>query len=327
MAIINLKEALERDRMTSGAVYVNGVPQIRTGKKGEFMVGTFMHGRDSVEFKIWDSTTFLPVSVNGSGVYEAEVQGSEFNGQIYLTVKRIAPQLDPSIKAADFLPSVDRQDISEVWQEVKKDLLHLGLRQDGLQLLLKIINDPELGGRFMQEGAAMNRHDNQIGGLANHTFKMLRILVALIKNNPELQENVDLLTYGIMLHDIGKVYEYNNLELGEYWYAHHRIRGIEYLTKWKDEISDLYSEAFYRHIQAIISGHHGEYGDRPTTLSAGIIHYVDTIESQVTGLLEDWAKTNSAQLFVRDWGYLAGFPETTTNDHDSHNVYNDGEDR
>lgn len=325
MAIINLKEALERDRMSSGAVYVNGIPQIRTGKKGEFMVGRFMHGRDSVEFKIWDSATFLPVSVNGSGIYEAEVQGSEFNGQVYLTVKRIAPQLDPSIQAKDFLPAVDRQDISQIWQDVKKELIEAGLSQSGLQLLLKIINDPELDGRFMVEGAAMNRHDNQIGGLANHTFKMLRILTALLKNNPELMEHVDLMTFGIMLHDIGKVYEYSNLELGEYWYAHHRIRGVEYLTKWRDEITSHYSEAFYHHIQAIIAGHHGEYGDRPTTLAAGIIHYIDTIESQVTGLLQDWEKNSGSQLFVRDWGYLAGFPEQQTDEQSNSKTYQNNE--
>ena len=132
MAIINLKEALERDRITTGAVYVTGVPQIRTGKKGEFMVGQFMQGRQSVEFKVWDSATFLPVSVHGAGVYEAEVQGSEFNNQVYLTVKRIAIHRDPEIKAQDFLPSVERDQLTSLWQEVKHDLLELGLSEEGL---------------------------------------------------------------------------------------------------------------------------------------------------------------------------------------------------
>lgn len=309
MAIINLQDALEKDLTSSGAVYVSGIPDIRNGKRGEFMVGQFVQGHDTVEFKIWDSQTFLPVSVNGAGVYEAEVQGSEFNGQVYLTVKRIAKQLDPNITARDFLPSVERGFLNELWSEIKQDLLLLGLKEEGLKLLLSIVNDPALGGRFMIEGAAMNRHDNQIGGLAHHTFKMLRILVTLIKSNEHLRPHVDLLTYGIMLHDIGKVFEYKDLTLGEHWYAHHRIRGIEFLTQWHEPISELYSEAFYRHIQAIISGHHGEYGDRPTTLAAGIIHYIDTLESQVTGLVDEWKNNRRDQMFVRDWGYLAGWPD------------------
>ena len=55
------------------------------------------------------------------------------------------------------------------------------------------------------EGAAVHYHDNKIGGLVNHTTKMLNILASLFDNHPELQECADLMAFSIVVHDIGKV--------------------------------------------------------------------------------------------------------------------------
>ncbi len=306
MAIIDLDEALERGRRSKGAVYVNQTPQVRNGKKNDFMVGRFVNQEQDVEFKIWEEYIFAPVLENGTGVYEAEVEGSEFNGQTYLTVYKIEKALDPSLSKRDFLKSVDKKYIMELWADTKQRLKAVGATDTCWALVDQIINDPSIKGRFMTEGAAITHHDNLIGGLAHHTLKMLKILSAVIENNEYLRDHVDLLTLGIFVHDIGKVFEYHELEMGPYWYASHRVQGIEYLAKFKDDIISAYNEPFYRQIQSIISGHHGEFGDRPTTVAAGIVHYIDTLESQVTELVALEKKSADGRIFVRDWGYLAG---------------------
>ena len=160
----------------------------------------------------------------------------------------------------------------------------------------------------MTEGAAIRHHDNKVGGLVWHTTKMLRILAAVLRNNPELVASADLLALSVFVHDIGKVFEYDQLEMGEHWYAGHRIRGIEFLTKYSDLIIETYDESFYRQVQSAIAGHHGDYGDRPTTVNAAIVHYIDTLESQVTGLIQEMQRSLDGRVLMRDWGYLRSLP-------------------
>lgn len=307
MEILDIKKATELDYVSGGAVLINAEPQIRSGKKNDFMVGTMMTADGTAEFKIWEERTYDVVREHGPGIYEVEVCGSDYNG-VYLTVRRIKLSTDPKLSIHDFLPSIPMKRLTTLWNDVSKKLTALGVSFDCWKMIESMIKDPELGGRFYIEGAAVMHHDNKIGGLVHHTSKMLNYLATLLENQPELKDVADLLCMGIFLHDIGKVFEYNNLTPGEYWYANHRVRGIEFLSKYKEQVIGCYDEEFYRQLQSIISGHHGEYGDRPTTVAAGIVHYIDTLESQVTGLVEEQLSVPGSKLRYADWGWIHPLP-------------------
>ena len=90
MEILDLTTATELGRVSSGLVLINEEPDIRQGKRNEFMVGNFMTPQGSCQFKIWEERTFAIVRDTGPGIYEVNVEGSEYNG-IYLTVRRIQP--------------------------------------------------------------------------------------------------------------------------------------------------------------------------------------------------------------------------------------------
>lgn len=306
MEILNLQKALELGRVSAGLVYVNNMPQVRQGKKNDFMVGKFVNGASSVEFKIWEERTFKTVLNHGIGIYEVEVEGSEFNGS-YLTVRRINISTDKTVKNSDFLQALPVELIANLQKKAYEQAKAAGVSDKGLELLDTLLHAPELDGRFFLEGAAISHHDNQIRGLAHHSFKMLEILATILTQHEELKAQADLLALGVTLHDVGKVWEYNELSMSEYWYSNHRARGLEYLAFKKDLIVAAYDEKFYRQMQAIIMGHHGDYGDRPTTIACAIVHYIDTLESQVTGMLEDLNRSVDNRIFIKDWGYLAGF--------------------
>ncbi len=305
MEILDLLQASELDRNSSGSVLINEMPEVRQGKRNPFMVGRFINQGTSVEFKIWEERTYRTVLDNGIGIYDVDVTGSEYNG-VYLTVRRIQPTTDPSLERGDFLPHVPLDQLNAVWQLAFKELRDLGLSDKAMRLAKELINDESLNGRYAKEGAASYHHDNRIGGLAHHTAKMLRILAAVIGNLPPLVKSIDLLFLGIVLHDVGKVFEYDNMAIAEYWYANHRVRGLEFIAEKKDRILEDYDETFYRQLQAIIMGHHGDYGDRPMTVATAIIHYIDALEAQSTGLVERILEGRPGDTIrVPDWGYLA----------------------
>lgn len=307
MSILNLREAAQNGKVSQGAVLINSTPMIRSGKRNDFMVGRFLSKEAEFEFKIWEEEIFSTIQANGTGIYDVEVVGAEFNG-FYFTVRNVEPTRDLSISKHDFLPRIPREKINKGWLAAIKNLSQQGVSDKCWNFVQEVLDNPELDGRFTIEGAAIYHHDNKIGGLVNHTTKMLNILAALLGNNPELKECADLLALSIVLHDIGKVFEYNDLAPSEFWYANHRVRGIEFLAKYKNDIIELYDETTYRQIQSIIAGHHGDYGDRPTTVGAAIIHYIDTLESQTTGLIESLKTTKSDRIRFLDWGYLEPLP-------------------
>lgn len=304
MAIIDLLNALVKDTVSRGSVFVAEPAQVRSGRKNDFCVGQFSDKATQVEFKIWEEAIFSPVVQNGPGVYDVEVVGSEYNDQKYLTVRSIQPSTS-GYKKSDFLDQIPDFLLEANWRDVLTELRKVGLTDELIRLIDLTISHPSLDDRFRTEGAAIKHHDNKIGGLFHHTTKMLRILHTIILNNPELSASVDLLTYGIVVHDIGKVFEYDNLSVSETWYASHRVRGIELLASIKEEIVSRFGESFYRQVQSIVSEHHGEFGDRPNTVAAALVHYIDVLESQVTGLIQlQKLPANADRVLSRDWGYL-----------------------
>ena len=303
MQIINLKEAINNGASASGLIYVNSEPQIRPGRK-DYILGDLMFKGQIVQFRSWEDDVLEILRDHGKGIYVAETLGQEYKSFSYLNIRSIDLYVGDEVTEEDFQDRIPSGELEGKWADVLKQLQERGLSDVCVQLIKDVLNDPELDGRFFTEGAAVKHHDNQIGGLWNHTSKLLRILVALLDNNKELLPSVDQMTFSVNVHDIGKVFEYDALSMSEHWYANHRVRGIEFLVKYRERIFETYSENFYRQVQAVIAGHHGEYGDRPTTVAAVIIHYIDSLESQATELLREQEASPQSKFISPGFGYL-----------------------
>ncbi len=307
MDILDLTVSLEKGRRSRGLVLINNMPDIRSGKRDDFMSGFFYFKGQNYLFRIWDKDVYEIINEFGPGIYIAETIGSDYNGP-YLTVKTIDVYPGTDVTRDDFLGGIPREDLEQKLVTVRAWLDRLGATETCWELVDRALADPSLEDRFMVEGAAIRHHDNVFGGLANHTIKMLNILKAVLENNPPLRASTDLLIFSIFMHDIGKVFEYRNLDVGEFWYANHRVRGIEFLAALKDDIIQRYDESFYRQVQSVIAGHHGLYGDRPTTVAATIVHFIDVLESQTTELIREQNNTPGSKIRHPDFGFLQDIP-------------------
>lgn len=164
---------------------------------------------------------------------------------------------------------------------------------------------------FEGEGTELDRamasqyggiHDGVLGGLYNHIRKVVTYMhVASRELRVDLsQTEVDLLFLGIALHDIGKLLELSNGSYSDISIVPHTVLGLEVLGKYRDIIVEVYGEMFYRELQAIIVEHHGEYGERPKTVYAYIIHVVDLLDSRVSGLQKKMREADSARVIRFD---------------------------
>ena len=163
------------------------------------------------------------------------------------------------------------------------------------QLVNKIIVG-DVKERFFSEFAAKRKHDACVGGLANHTIKMLRLAKTMIANDERLLPFNDIIYIGVICHDLGKIRE---LYMGNYVknsFISHREHGCEMMYEIKEEIMDLFGEDFFYHLLSVIRGHHHVYDEKAKTVYAYIVHLIDMIDAQVTELMDNINTPSSVDL-------------------------------
>ena len=141
----------------------------------------------------------------------------------------------------------------------------------------KMIKRPE----FLTTPAAERFHHNYIGGLVKHTYEVLHIVMTLAEMYTI--ENIDGLKLAAILHDMGKMYEYDvDKELG--------IATIN--QEWlKTDISHLHWAFRFAHdcaafdVGRMVASHHGrvEWGAlfEPETPEEKVLHLADMISATI----------------------------------------------
>jgi len=117
--------------------------------------------------------------------------------------KIVSMVLAESYDPIDFQKSSEYS-IEELEEKISNTLK--GIKNKHLNSLLKNIFDEETMASFLQSSAAMNIHHAYKGGLAEHVVEMLYLAESVLERYPKM--NSDVLNAGILLHDLGKLWEY-----------------------------------------------------------------------------------------------------------------------
>lgn len=273
-----------------------------TGTKS--IVGKILADNDEIGFRIWTGNTYDKVKANnlGAGVYEIYATVNVYNGQKTLILDQVDYADNQDVTA--YLSSVYNP--KEWW---KRATDHAGrLTSEGKAVFKEIMQAKDVDEEkanlscFLKSVAAKSHHDAVIHGLLAHSVKVTDIVVSLVDNYPNIKSkvNMDVLIIGALLHDIGKLIEYEGLGMSEVgkWCSHLSL-SVELLATHRDFIAEkLGGEAYYR-LQSVVTQHHGEYGDRPRTYEAYLVHKADMLEATLTGLNES-IEEDLDEVTVRD---------------------------
>ncbi|MFO7676773.1 MAG: HD domain-containing protein [Thermoplasmatota archaeon] len=211
---------------------------------------------------------------------------------------------------SDFIAALDEQKIKQLYQELHENI-KLIKNQQIKNLLSIFFDDPSFVNEYTRSPSAISHHHNYIGGNLEHSVGVLR----LCKNISEMYQGIDtdLLICGAILHDVGKLKEYEYTaavdKTDEGNFIGHIVIGERWL---RDKISQLrqrgseFSKELEMHLRHIILSHHGryEYGSPrlPKTVEACIIHQADLMDSQVKHFLQ---KLDDARKVTDDdWAYI-----------------------
>lgn len=138
-------------------------------------------------------------------------------------------------------------------------------------------------------------HHSFLGGLVYHTLGMLKMAEALLDIYPFLKK--DYLYAGIILHDLGKIFEFNDVQNAEFSLDGQMLGHLVIGTL---KVAEVAKELGYQNteevlvLEHIVIAHHGQlqYGSarKPLTAEALLIWYLDTIDSKFQVIGDELSK-------------------------------------
>lgn len=284
---------------------------LAVGKNGRpFMTVLLADASGTIDGRLWDNVESLSREFETGDVIKAKGLVQIFQGRKQFILHRLERQDPAKTDFESFVPKSDRNaddlfaDLLNVARSMKNEMLK--------RLVLDTIEDPEIKPAFMKAPAAKSIHHAWIGGLLEHVLSITKIMEFLAIQYPFL--NRDLLIFGAIFHDIGKIWELS-WEQGIAYTDRGRLIGhMEMACELIDRKTAriLGFDADLRDLcKHIVLAHHGkyEYGSpkRPKFIEALVVAMIDDLDSKVAtvktvienerGGSERWSRYND--LFDR----------------------------
>ena len=308
-SILDLTAVKDGTNISDAIVYISGYEKkLKKDGKSYYIAGNFMNKESAISFKVWDAPIVDVMGQTNLAGCVVKISGaaSSYMNAIDIKITSIALADEKEYPKSLFLKTAP---VDKLFKEFG-DFIVSVLSSIGVNIVQGIFKSENLFDRFKQEFAGSKMHDAQVGGLLNHTLKMLRIAKVVCQNEPRIDSIPhfkDMLYMGIIFHDIGKVYE---MDLGVYTdvsFVTHRTLGMEILVKYKAPIIQYFDEHFYYTMLSVLQGHHGkEWGDAPTSVAAFLVHLIDMVDSQTTGIFDKIERNEVNQRAGNNTVYVDG---------------------
>jgi 3'-5' exoribonuclease len=205
---------------------------------------------------------------------------------------RIVPLETVSIE--QFLPRIEEEP-ARLWEHI--DRMRAEMRSATLRRVLDLFfADDAFRVQFERTPGSISRHHAKVGGLLLHVCEVAAIARTAAK---AAHANVDLVTVGALLHDVGKVESYETIGAA---FAYtpcghllgHVVLGCLMLERRARALEvPLCSDEQMLELQHLILSHHGalEFGSPvvPMTLEAELVHWADEASAKANDISESMA--------------------------------------
>lgn len=261
-------------------------------------------GTDKINGKYWDwSGKNIP---DKNAILDVKAQVTEWQSVKQLNIKSLSTNTDLHI--SDFTP-VSGVDAGKSYMEAYNIACELSdnfLRSLTLGLL------EELQPLWLTVPGAKGVHHAYIAGNLIHSLSVAKIAKSIATEVPEA--NIELVTVGGLLHDIGKLFGYTidgiSCEMtDEGMLCEHPFIGAQLVDRYvKDNrlITNQIDEDKLQVLRHIILSHHGktEYGAAitPACMEAHIVSHADGIDAAMEQIREASKKATNNKWTEKVWG-------------------------
>jgi 3'-5' exoribonuclease len=287
-----IKEILD-NQIVEGVFLVREVNRGETKNGKPFLSLNIMDASGEIACRVWENADRYLDSCQNGATIRIKAQAQSYRGVLQLRIDHLEKITVPPEEMGLLIPATSGDIITMAAELIK---LAKSIENDHLrELVLAFFNDRQTFTLFKKAPAAKFMHHACLGGLLEHTLGVAKAADAV----SGLYSGVDrsLLMAGAMLHDIGKLIEFN-YEAFPYDYSDrgrlvgHMVLGIEMI---QEKVAGIpsFPEETATHLKHLILAHHGrhEFGSPslPMMLEAFILNFIDDLDAKVnyiTGLAQ-----------------------------------------
>jgi 3'-5' exoribonuclease len=255
----------------------------------------------SLKGVMWDHADAVRTRFSSGDFVQIKGVASAYQGTLQITIKSLTKCQPESVEIASFVPATQK-DVDVMFDRLKR--LAESIQSQWLKALFQEFwSDSDFVQQFKTAPAAKQMHHACIGGLLEHTLSVALLAEKVASHYAGI--NRDLLLAGAILHDIGKIQEFDYRTTIDYTSAgrllSHIIIGIHILDEKLDRIGPVPEEdaMLLRHLMV---SHHGkkEFGspEAPKTIEALVLNYVDEIDSKVAAVRETINATDAGEKWT-----------------------------
>jgi 3'-5' exoribonuclease len=259
--------------------------EIRQKKSGEFYLSLLLADRTGeLDAKMWDNVNEVLDGFERDDFVKVKGLVQVFHNRPQMTIHKLRRMDDSEIDFVDYFPS-SRRDPEAMWTELRA--LVDGIGNPHLRALLQaMVADDDIAARYRRAPAAKQIHHAFLGGLLEHVLSLCSLARATAPHYPHV--DCDLLLTGVILHDIGKIYELN-YERGFSYSSEGQLLGhihigVRMVAEKLRGLPD-FPPALRSLVEHMILSHHGEleYGSPkvPQFPEALLLHYLDDLDSKM----------------------------------------------
>ena len=275
---------LEPNRVITTSFLVHS-KEVRQKKSGELYLSLLLGDRTGeLDAKMWDNVGEVIDGFDRDDFVKVKGLIQVFHNRPQMTIHKLRRMDDSEIDFVDYFPS-SRRDCNEMWADLRA--IVAGIGNPHLKALLEaVLDDEDVSRRYRRAPAAKQIHHAYLGGLIEHVLSLCTLARVTAAHYPIV--DLDLLLTGVVLHDVGKIYELN-YERGFSYSNDGQLLGHMQigLRMVGDKLRNL--PDFPRPLRALVEhmilSHHGqlEFGSPklPQFPEALLLHYLDDMDSKM----------------------------------------------
>jgi 3'-5' exoribonuclease len=258
--------------------------EVREYTRGQFVTLELGDSTGRINAVIWEPDQFCLTELAEGMVVKVRGVVGEYNNKKQITLNRIRPAQKGEYALEDILPHS-----AEPVEQRRARILSLTEKIENSyikQLVKSFWDDEKFFSDFLKAAAGKLWHHAYVGGLSEHSANVAELALRVAAGYDFLER--DLLIFGGLLHDVGKMKQYEIDTVIDYTDEGRLVGHISLADAWICERAtkiEAFPEKLLMKLRHIVLSHHGthEYASPivPQMPEAFVIFYCDEIDSKL----------------------------------------------
>lgn len=281
-----IKSLNDRDAITDRAFLVKDKVK-GVGKNGRSFLSLLIGDKTGhIDARVWDRVDEISEIFETGDVILVKGQVQVYLGRKQVIIHKLDKPDQALYVKDDFVIEDVKLDVHALYSELMS-IVNSVQAPPIRQILTDSLQDEEIKKLLLQAPAAKSIHHAKRGGLLEHIVSICKVMKLIAGHYQYLNE--DLLIFGAVFHDLGKVWELEiNREQIQYSHKGRLLGHMQLACELIDRKSQRilgFPEDLREILKHIVLSHHGklEYGSpvRPYIMEAFVVASIDELDSKM----------------------------------------------